>query len=93
MSTEYDKVQQSAKKGTITYKNITRTSPSGLHGFEAIPNRTNAEQVSIVKMQTDQTRYGGYLNGKPRLHNQEVTYNTTKYVIIIIIILGILIAM
>jgi len=36
-------------------------------------HRTNTEQVSIVKIQTDQTRYGGYLNEKPRLHNQDVT--------------------
>jgi len=26
---------------------------SGLHGFEAIPNQTNAEYVSIMKIQTD----------------------------------------
>jgi hypothetical protein len=62
------------KKGTITYKNINNPHlaiwATRLRGYT---HRTNAEQVSIVKIQTDQTRYGGYLNEKPRLHNQDVT--------------------
>jgi hypothetical protein len=36
-------------------------------------HRTNAKQVSIVKIQTDQTRCEGYLNEKPRSHNPDVT--------------------
>jgi len=62
------------KKGTITYKNINNPHlaiwATRLRGYT---HRKNAEQVSIVKIRTDQTRYGGYLNEKPRLHNQDVT--------------------
>jgi hypothetical protein len=66
---------------------------SQLRGFEAIPNRTNAEHVSIVK-NTNR------LNSIQRIPQWEisitqskrnVTCNTTKYVIVII--LGILIAL
>jgi len=51
---KYDKDQQSAKKGTITYKNINNPHlaiwATQLRGYT---HRTNAEQVNIVKIQTD----------------------------------------
>jgi hypothetical protein len=62
------------KEGAITYKNINNPHPAiwatRLRGYT---HRKNAEQAGIVKIQADQTRYGGYLNEKPRLHNQDVT--------------------
>jgi len=69
------------------------TLPSGLHGFEAIPNRTNAEHISIVKITNRQNSIQRIPQWETSItqsrHN--ITYNTTKYVIIII--LGILIAL
>jgi hypothetical protein len=66
---------------------------SKLHGFEDIPNGTNAEHVSIVKITNRLNSIRRILQWETSItqSRRNITCNTTKYVIIIV--LGISIAL